>query len=376
MGDVKRPVLYTARDGAQTWRVRYRHAGKESSQTFQERRDADRFCTWIDKHGTAGALEMLVATQSSNDDKGRTVATWCAEHIDTLTGVTRGTINRYRAYVRNDLGALADLPIDAVTEDHIARWIQSMQRAGASGKTVKNKHGFLSGAMKAAVKRHLAAANPCEGHRLPQTVKDAAVYLTHDEYGQFLGFFDPQWVPLVETLFGTGMRWGEITALQVRDFDGDARMIAITRAWKQTGGGREIGPPKSRKSRRTVRLAPETVTVLRMQCDGKGPKAWIFTDERGRPITGQAFHARAWGPAVSRAEAAFGKRPRIHDARHSYASWLLYDGVPINYVQAQLGHESITTTVDRYGHLMPGGDELIAHALSAALSASRPQLLP
>jgi integrase len=57
--------------------------------------------------------------------------------------------------------------------------------------------------------------------------------------------------------------------------------------------------------------------------------------------------------------------PRIHDTRHSHASWLLAAGVPIHVVQIRLGHESITTTVDTYSHLLP--DAQIAAAEAAAL---------
>ncbi len=70
-----------------------------------------------------------------------------------------------------------------------------------------------------------------------------------------------------------------------------------------------------------------------------------------------------------------GKVVRIHDARHTCASWLLASGIPINYVQAHLGHESIKTTVDRYGHIMPAKRAALTQALSAALSASRPELV-
>jgi integrase len=56
--------------------------------------------------------------------------------------------------------------------------------------------------------------------------------------------------------------------------------------------------------------------------------------------------------------------PRIHDLRHSHASWLFEAGVDILTVQRRLGHESITTTADRYGHLMPGQQIAAAAALN------------
>ena len=62
-------------------------------------------------------------------------------------------------------------------------------------------------------------------------------------------------------------------------------------------------------------------------------------------------------------------RPRIHDLRHSHASWLLGQGVPIHVVQARLGHENIATTVDTYGHLLPDAQILAANAASLAFGA-------
>ena len=84
MGDVKRPALYTARDGTQTWKVRYRNGGRQSSQTFERRADAERFCSWIERHGVAGALEYLAARQSSTDTEARTVTT-CPRSLSRMT---------------------------------------------------------------------------------------------------------------------------------------------------------------------------------------------------------------------------------------------------------------------------------------------------
>ena len=66
-------------------------------------------------------------------------------------------------------------------------------------------------------------------------------------------------------------------------------------------------------------------------------------------------------------------RPRIHDLRHSHASILLGAGVPIHVVQVRLGHESIKTTVDTYGHLLPDAQAMAANAASVAF-VNRPQL--
>ena len=397
MSPMRRPALHVAKDGTKTWKVRFRDEhGRQSSETFAEESAAKRFCRWMADYGLEQALAIL--SQQEGETNGYTVAEWCEYHIDHLSGVQADTIARYRAYVRNDLGRLGLLPLDALTHEDIADWINTLAKTGTSGKTLKNKHGFLSAAMARAEAKGLVPANPCKGTRLPRTERDPMVFLTHEEYTCFLGCFTPYWQPLVTFLFSTGLRWSEATALRISDLDLERGTVAVERAWKRGG---ELGPPKSSKSRRTVALSPEVVDVLRPLVDGRSGSAWVFTNQRGGPVRHATFHENAWIPAVRLANGedaqkqgakrvarrrdvtgsvirplapGIGKRPRIHDARHSNASWLLGAGVPINYVQAHLGHESITTTVDRYGHVMPAAQFAIRTAISGALAAAHPQI--
>ena len=77
---------------------------------------------------------------------------------------------------------------------------------------------------------------------------------------------------------------------------------------------------------------------------------FVFCTERGTPIDADNFRHREFPPALRRA----GLRPiRFHDLRHTYTSLLIAQGAHPKYIQAQLGHASIQTTLDRYGHLMP-----------------------
>ena len=70
-----------------------------------------------------------------------------------------------------------------------------------------------------------------------------------------------------------------------------------------------------------------------------------------------------------KALAAEGIAPfRFHDLRHTHVAWLVAGGAPLPHIQARLGHESITTTIDTYGHLLPAGDELISGIIDTALT--------
>ncbi|MCA0329475.1 MAG: tyrosine-type recombinase/integrase [Actinobacteria bacterium] len=65
----------------------------------------------------------------------------------------------------------------------------------------------------------------------------------------------------------------------------------------------------------------------------------------------------------------------MHDLRHSHASWLIAAGVPLPVIQRRLGHESIQTTVDVYGHLAPDALEIAAQAATLALGQAMPEVL-
>ena len=69
-------------------------------------------------------------------------------------------------------------------------------------------------------------------------------------------------------------------------------------------------------------------------------------------------------------EEATGKRPRVHDLRHTYASWAIRSGTPLPVIQRQMGHESIQTTVDTYGHLVRAD----LHDLAMSIGAQLPEL--
>jgi integrase len=115
----------------------------------------------------------------------------------------------------------------------------------------------------------------------------------------------------------------------------------------------------------------------------RGRDEVLFTGPRGGRIYYGKFRSDVWAPAVAKAQAAVDGdglevapelrltvRPGVHALRHSHASWLIAAGVDLPTVQRRLGHESITTTIDSYGHLMP--DQLEKAAAAADLAFLSP----
>jgi integrase len=199
------------------------------------------------------------------------------------------------------------------------------------------------------------------------------VFLTRGEFDTFLAGVAEFYRPLVQTMAYTGLRWSEATALRVRDVDILGHRIHVVQAWKRTPDSYfEIGEPKSRRSRRTITIPPDLAEQLIPLTPRPGDE-YLFVSRQGRPVRHSNFRYRVWLPAVEKLKAAkVDKTPRIHDLRHSHASWLIAAGVPLPAIQRRLGHESITTTIDRYGHLAPEMDDTIVAALAQPADALEP----
>jgi integrase len=159
-----------------------------------------------------------------------------------------------------------------------------------------------------------------------------------------------------------GCRWGEAVALPVGKVN--LPNVSFHQALKWSPDNqRVVGATKTSRSRRTIVAPPEIHDELRALTEGRDWGEFVFTAHRGGMVLHRTFWSRYWLPAVADLAPP---RPRLHDLRHSHASWLLGNGVPIHVVQARLGHESIQTTVDTYSHLLP--DAQIGAANAAALA--------
>jgi integrase len=258
------------------------------------------------------------------------------------------------------------MPVSAATETTIARWINEMC---GSGKTIANNYGFLSGAFQAAVGAGVMASNPCQGRRLPHTRVEEAVFLTPPEFKLLRDHIErDRWKNLATWLVTTGMRFSEATALTAADIDAEARTCRINKAWNYSGGyGPEMGPPKTKKSIRTISLPPSALAVVDLTAPW-----FLFTNGAGNPVRAQEFFNGGWKPGRAAAMAAgLTKEPRVHDLRHTCASWMIQAGVPLPVIQQHLGHESVQTTIGVYGHLDRRNAQAAADAIGSALGARR-----
>ena len=225
------------------------------------------------------------------------------------------------------------------------------------------------------------------GKFLPKVSKRGSINpLTRDEASTFVEAarqHAPTNYPLFLCALRTGLRQGELLALQWGDVDYHGRFIEVRRNYTH---GR-IATPKSGETRRVdmsrelTRVLKDLYTERQLDAAANGWKdipPWVFCSETGGLLDPDNLRKRVFYTLLKTSGL---RRIRFHDLRHTFASLLLQQGESPVYVKEQMGHSSIQITVDLYGHLIPGGnkqavdrlDGSVDKASSEAESATQPQ---
>lgn len=150
--------------------------------------------------------------------------------------------------------------------------------------------------------------------------------------------------PLFTTALLSGLRQGELLALRWGDIDFKAGVIRVSRSYRK---GR-FTKPKSKEAQRAVEIPDELCEILMPL---EGDKDELCFPRNGKPWSSSTLLQSHFYPVL---EAAGIRRIRWHDIRHSYAGFMISRiNCPMKWLQHQLGHTSIRTTMDLYGHLLP-----------------------
>jgi integrase len=369
-------------DGTTGYAVLFRLDGKQRPITFDVEEHAKAFQFAVKAFGIHRALEMhdldkSKRLQPGGDAAPLTVAQWCRRHIDNLTGVEQYTLDCYERYLKLDIvPILGDIPLSRLTEEDIAQWVKHLESTPRAktgrvptAKTIHNLHGFLSGALNTAVPKHIPA-NPAAGRRLPRTTREASEdeiddddevqMLSREEFAALLDAMIEPYKPMLRFLVASGFRWGEVSALKPGDVDRKAGTVRVRRAWKYSSAGYRVGPPKTKRSKRTVNVPKDVLEALNY--DGE----WLFVNARGGPVRYPAFRA-VWDRAVTKAKLG---DVTPHCLRHTCGSWLLAAGEPLLNVSRHLGHESAAVTSDIYGHVNRASHQAIAETMSKLLGGA------
>jgi len=283
--------------------------------------------------------------------------------------VKPSTLGGYRSMLDSSLVPFfGTMQLASIRPADVQRYIAERVSSGLKPATVQKAVILLKTMLKHAVEWDYLRTNPAQNVKPPRREHVEMDFLTPEEIRVFLEAVEPRWYPLFFTAIFTGMRLGELLALQWSDIDWHGGTIRVRRSvWRG-----QFQEPKSRRSVRTIGMSPRLAAVL---MDHKVNAPWsehnlAFCTVDGGIIDQANLRHRVFEPTLTIAGL---RKMRIHDLRHTYASLLINQGENLKYVQEQLGHASITTTVDRYGHLMPDAHVGASQRLDATVFGNGPE---
>lgn len=360
MGSVRK-LKY--KSGGVGWQARWRDpGGSQRAKNFPRKVDADRYLAGLEADKLRGRY--------ADPRLGRTrLADWMAEWQSIRTNLSAATRLRDDASIRNHVApALGQMAIGQLQPAHISQWVSGLDAKGLAPATTRKAYQLLSAALSAAVDNGLIPLSPCRNVKLPKLEKPEMRILEPAEIKLLAETIDEGYRAMVLTAAYSGLRFGELCALRFDRFDALRRSIRVEESLSEVKSEFIFKAPKSDASRRTVSVPGFLVDHLAQHLaafpDGSG---LFFTAQGGGPIRRTNFRRRIWKPAV---EASVGEPCTFHDLRHSHAAILIAQGEHPKVIQSRLGHASIKTTLDTYGHLFDGLDEAAADRLDETWRAS------
>lgn len=268
--------------------------------------------------------------------------------------------------------AIGHLKMEDITDGHITDFLQTLDDDGLSSSTIHKHYNALSGIFKHAIKKEIINKNPLDKVDRPSvTYKESQVYNATEEK-QLLKLLEneknKQQTLIVKVALKTGMRKGEILALQWEDVDFSTNTIHVRHSLSYTkANGYQLKEPKTKGSNRDLGVPIKLMNELkkhiykkktdRMEADELwrgGEYYFVFSSDLGKPLLPSV--PTQWLDRFLKRNGF--KKITFHSLRHTFATGLVNRGGNINKISKFLGHSSISMTVDTYSHLLEEDREI------------------
>ena len=246
---------------------------------------------------------------------------------------------------------------------------------GLSVKSVRNVYGTLKQALNDAVRWELLPYNPALKVTPPAWERVEPRAWSGEQVARFLDHVTATgdaYAPVWRLLFVTGMRRGELLGLRWADVDLVEGTLTVRQNRVVAGSRVVTGTPKSRAGNRTLSLDAHTVTELALLKNSHEAQAELFgywaTDLVVVSPTGLPMQPKDFLSRFQKAARAAGLPViRLHEARHSYATLALKEGVPVHVLSQRLGHAQASTTLNIYAHVLPTADRAAAEQVGSKI---------
>ncbi|WP_326621136.1 site-specific integrase [Streptomyces decoyicus] len=335
---------------------------RNADKTFPTQRDAE---VWLVRK-EAEIVENRWQDPNAEIPFGEYATVWLKERDYAAT-----TRERNESALRLHLmPTFARSPLAQITTPHVRQWRSALLDNGVGDSTVVKAYQILRAIMNTAVDDGLIQRNPCriKGVGAPKTAERP--YLTVPEVYRIADAMPPHFRVLVLLAAFTGLRFGELAALERHDVDLERRTISVRRSQAETRTqGLTIKAPKSGAGIRTVAFPASLVDELAAhlsQHAESGRSGLIFVGQRGGRLRRNNIR-RVWLQAL---RAAGLSDVRFHDLRHTGNTLAATGGATTRELMHRMGHSSVRAALI-YQHLVNGRDQAIADHVDEQIQRSR-----
>ena len=364
-----------------TWTIIYDEGVNEAGK--RQQRTKGGFATKTEAQNELTRVLGTFADQSYVPPSKLTVRAFLNdEWLPAIAGTVRPlTLTQYTSTIKNRIvPRIGHMRLQAVSGGHLNALYRELgdgtsDRDGLSPASLRLTHAVLSRAFRDAVRWGKLVRSPAAAADPPAPSGARAHAFTAKELSRLLAQVKgDRLYPLWRLAATTGMRRGELLGLTWLALDLDAGTLRVDQQLVPTRGGVSFGAPKSKRSRRTIALDPETVEALRehreaqlleraFAGDAYDDHDLVFANPLGVPINPQRL-TEAFSRQRKAAGLAIGS---LHPLRHTHATLALTNGVPLHVVAARLGDRP-ETILRTYAHLLPQSDVEAAQQVAALLA--------
>ena len=337
------------------WLIQYRYTdwqGKRRKSTkrgFATKREAEEW------------LRNFLITQKADFDM-KFADFWKMYCADMETRLREHTMRTKKYIVElKILPYFGNKRVNDITAADIRQWQNELIKMGYSPTYLKTINNQLSAIFNYAVRYYDLKSNPCaKAGSMGKSKAEEMDFWTGEEFRKFIDSVMNKRLSYMAfmTLYWTGMRMGELLALNPKDVDLKKRTISITKSYQRLGKKDVITPPKTPKSKRVLTIPEFLAADIKDYMDSLYE---LQENDRLFPITKYYLeHEMQRGIKESGV-----KRIRVHDLRHSHASMLIELGFSPLEIANRLGHEKVETTLNTYAHLYPNKQTKLAERLDS-----------
>lgn len=298
--------------------------------------------------------------------KDITVAELARQYLEekSTQGLRASTLAGAEQHIR--LGLLPKLgkrKLRGIRKPDIVALLKGWLDGGMSPATARKYLATAKAVFKKALEDGYISRSPAGAVRPPKHTVPQVELLTSDETKRLLQEATGQPRLIILTALLSGLRAGEICALSWGDIDLVEGVISVRRSFTR---GR-FEEPKTEKSRRDVSIPPQLVDALaRAKPEDADDDSLVFSNKAGQPIERSNWLHGSWHPIL---EAAKVPKVKFHTLRHHFVSVMLDAGEKLTFIQRQVGHTDLSTTLNVYSHLLPQKEKNAGLRIGEAFSS-------